>query len=224
MLKSNTKGTHLWYLASSYLIAKEIIIKEGYGKELGWQERISLDNLTESKFLKESAWVILSSGMKEFVIRKIFSKISEVFFNWESSEKICYNQCDCLTSALNHFNNPRKIKAIIEIAKEINYVGFYSFLKSLKMEGVSYIKKFPFMGPATSYHLAKNIGFNVVKPDRHLVRVAKATGYKNPHEMCSELSNIVGDDIRIIDLVIWRYATLKKDYLKLFSEDFGYGC
>jgi hypothetical protein len=218
MRKETGTGTKRWYLASAYLIAKETVIREGYGKEIEWQRNVSLNNLTESKFLKESAWVILSSGMNEIVIRKVFPRITHAFFNWESSETIYRNQSDCLESALNIFNNPKKIKAIIEIAKEISDIGFERSLKSIETEGVSYLTKFPYIGPATSYHLAKNIGFNVVKPDRHLVRVAKSAGYADPYDFCSDLSEIVGDDIRIIDIVIWRYATLSKNYLELFSD------
>lgn len=218
MIKETGTGTKRWYLAAAYFIAKETVIREGYEKEIEWQRNVSLNNLTESKFLKESAWVILSSGMNEIVIRKVFPKITNAFFNWESSETIYRNQSDCLESALNIFNNPKKIKAIIEIAKEISDVGFDRSLEFIENEGVSYLTKFPYIGPATSYHLAKNIGFNVVKPDRHLVRVAKSAGYADPHDLCSDLSEIVGDDIRIIDLVIWRYATLCKNYLELFSD------
>lgn len=218
MIGKTEVGTRRWYLGSAYGIAKETIIRAGYGKELEWQEETSLDNLTEDRFLKESAWVILSSGIRESVIRKIFPKISDAFFEWESSETIYNKQSECLENALEVFNNPLKIKAIIEITREINDIGFEFSLESLKAEGVSYLRKFPFMGPATSYHLAKNIGFNVAKPDRHLLRVANATGYSNPFELCSDLSEIVGDDVRTVDLVIWRYATLCINYLDLFSD------
>jgi hypothetical protein len=218
MIKETGIGTKRWYLAAAYFCAKETVIREGYGKEIDWQRQVSLNNLNESRFLKESAWVILSSGMNEVVIRKIFPKISDVFFMWESSETIYRHQSDCLESALTIFNNPPKIKAIIEIAKEISDVGFDYSLKSIKTEGVSYLKKFPYIGPATSYHLAKNIGFYVAKPDRHLVRVAKAAGYADPHRLCLDLAQIVGDDIRVVDIVIWRYATLRKNYLELFSD------
>ncbi len=218
MVKETEIGTQRWYLATAYFVAKETVISEGYEKEIAWQKEVSLDNLTESQFLKESAWVILSCGINEIVIRKVFPKISDVFFKWESSDTIYRNQSDCLESALNIFNNPKKIKAIIEVAKEIRDVGFDRSLKSIETEGPSYLIKFPFIGPTTSYHLAKNIGFNVAKPDRHLVRVANAAGYANPHDLCSDLSKIVGDDINIIDLVIWRYATINKNYLELFSD------
>lgn len=218
MIKETGTGTKRWYLATAYFCAKETVIREGYGQEIDWQREVSLSTLNESRFLKESAWVILSSGMNEVVIRKIFPKISDVFFCWESSETIYRNQSRCLESALTIFNNPPKIKAIIEIAKEISDVGFDNSLKSIETKGVSYLKKFPYIGPTTSYHLAKNIGFYVAKPDRHLVRVAKAAGYGNPHRLCLDLAEIVGDDIRVVDLVIWRYATLHKNYLELFSD------
>ena len=73
-------------------------------------------------------------------------------------------------------------------------------------------KELPYIGPVTSYHLAKNLGLHVVKPDRHLMRIAHITGHTSPFEMCSKVANTVGDSLAVIDLVFWRYATLNKDY------------
>ncbi len=85
-------------------------------------------------------------------------------------------------------------------------------------DGVDYIAQFPFMGPATSYHFAKNIGLPVAKPDRHLNRIASTVGYSNPHAMCQDIAQFIGDKISVVDLVMWRYATLDKNYLELFSD------
>lgn len=81
---------------------------------------------------------------------------------------------------------------------------------------VNFLESFPYIGPAAACHLAKNIGLNIAKPDRHLIRVSKACGFKTPNDLCSVLTTVVGDDISTIDLVIWRYATLHSQYLEHF--------
>jgi thermostable 8-oxoguanine DNA glycosylase len=64
------------------------------------------------------------------------------------------------------------------------------------------------MGPTTACHLAKNLGVVLVKPDRHLTRIAVKTGYKSAERMCRTIAEVVGDSLSVIDIVIWRYATI----------------
>lgn len=181
------------------------------------RESVSFEDIRETDFLREIAWVILSSGMRETIIRKKFTDISAAFFNWQSSQKIYKNSDNCREEALKYFNNIKKINAIIKIAKHVYMIGFQAVKDSVKKEGIDYIKQLPFMGPATSYHLAKNIGLPVVKPDRHLTRIAKVTGYSSPQLLCSDIAKYIGEKIAVVDLVIWRYSTLYNDYLDFFS-------
>ena len=41
----------------------------------------------------------------------------------------------------------------------------------MRTEGVNYLTTFDQIGPVTAFHLAKNLGLDVVKPDRPLVRM-----------------------------------------------------
>ena len=66
--------------------------------------------------------------------------------------------------------------------------------------------------------LAKNLGVDTAKPDRHLVRVAEATGYASPASLCEHLARMVGDTVAVVDLVIWRFATISADYLEFFRR------
>ena len=204
-------------LAFAYFVAKEAVIASGYSHDLDWQDDISVDYLTENIFIHEAAWVILSSGMSEKVIRRKFSDFSAAFFNWESSEKIVINMEQCRAKALDVFGNVRKIDSIIRIAEHVYEKSFCNVINLLYEEGLEYISELPYMGPATSYHFAKNIGMPVVKPDRHLLRVAQNLNYSTPHELCADISQITDEKLEIIDIVIWRYATLEKNYLELFQ-------
>ena len=53
----------------------------------------------------------------------------------------------------------------------------------------------------------------VAKPDRHLVRIAEGVGYDSPQQLCDVVSEIVGDPVSVVDIVTWRYATLKGDFV-----------
>lgn len=214
---SRTNGCRALTLAAAYMTAKERVIQSGFAHEIDWQHNLALESITESSFLREAAWVILSAGMREQVIRDKFPAISIAFGNWATAADIVSHQNECRRRAIAVFANKRKIDSIIRIAEEVFEKGFRNVLDLLWQRGVDYLFGLPYMGPATSFHLAKNLGLPVVKPDRHLCRVAKMAGYCSPELMCKEIARIVGDKLAVIDLVIWRYANLDRRYLALFS-------
>lgn len=205
-------------IAKAYLIAKKRLIKMGYDGEIDWQYDVSLDQLNEPKLLQESAWVILNSGMKETVVRKRFHLISKAFNDWKSAKYISSNSCDCRKKALSYFNHKPKIDAIISIAKRISDEGFLTVLSGIKSYGIEYLKQFPFLGPVTSIHLAKNIGLEVAKPDRHLKRLASKIGYDSVQKLCEEISLITEDPVPVIDIVLWRFSTLYQENVMMFAN------
>ncbi len=206
-------------LAETYLTAREAVIAAGYGAEIDWQESRSLVALSESDFLKEFAWVVLSSGMKEAVVRRLFPRISQAFLEWRSSAAIVSRWRSCQRRAIRVFNHQPKIDAVLSTAKRVTNLGFLAFRNQIKREGVDFIRTLSFMGPATSYHLAKNIGLDVVKPDRHLVRIAESAGGFSPNDLCEMIAYQTGDKVSVIDIVLWRYATLNlKEYRGMFAQ------
>ncbi|MCB0713829.1 MAG: hypothetical protein KDD67_15990 [Ignavibacteriae bacterium] len=205
-------------LAKAYYIAKYSLLEAGYADEIDWQYTVSLEHLTEDVFLREAAWVILSSGMREAVVRKKFPLISQAFFHWEDIEAIVEHQEFCCSTALQYFNNPAKINAIVSIALHIRDHSFHCVLEALVDKGIEYLQDFPFIGPVTSYHLAKNIGFPLAKPDRHLCRIANELGYDCVQTLCSDISDLTEEPIPVIDLILWRFATLHQNYLERFAE------
>ena len=116
------------------------------------------------------------------------------------------------------FANTRKIDAILGFVDQLHNLGFQVLKNNIVKKGIEYIQHFPFMGPATSYHFAKNIGLDVVKPDRHLVRIASKAGYICPDQFCDTISKIVGDKKAVVDVVMWRFAALESNYLEYFTS------
>ncbi|MCE5187410.1 MAG: hypothetical protein LLF76_14920 [Planctomycetaceae bacterium] len=203
-------------LATAYVDVKRKLIDDGFAGEIDWQESLSFGKISEREFIREAAWVILSAGMSERVIRRIFSKISDAFLNWESAALIRSSNSKCEKRALKVFGNRRKITAILKLTDRILLEGFETLRKKIEVGGVEYIRTLPFMGPATSQHLAKNIGINTAKADRHLSRIAKRANFSCPNDLCQYISNCVGDNVAVVDLVLWRFATITPNYLEYF--------
>jgi hypothetical protein len=207
----------LEWLIDRYVNAKEVIINEGYGPELDWQSELNFASSQESDFLREAAWVILSSGMREATIRMKFEQIANAFLGFNNAADIVINSKKCRSDAIKLFGHSGKIDAIISIAFRIMADGFERIKNLTNCYGVRYLQSFDFIGPATSFHLAKNLGLNVSKPDRHLCRVAKVSGFGSVAELCGKISEVTGDSESVVDLVIWRFATLRSDYLNWFT-------
>ena len=207
----------LEHLVDRYVDAKEVIINEGFESELDWQRELDFTNSRESDFLREAAWVILSSGMRESTIRMKFPEITSAFLGFNNATDIIANVNKCRADAMESFGHIGKIDAIISMAFRIVIDGFETIKNLTSHYGVKYLQSFDFIGPTTSYHLAKNLGLNVSKPDRHLCRVAKVSGFDSVAELCEKISKITGDSVPVVDLVIWRFATIRSDYLLWFS-------
>lgn len=176
-------------IGQTYLMHKHNLINEGYENEILWQT--NLQPVTDPEiFRDETIWVILNSGMKEQIARMIWEKIK-----FAIKEDIDISQA---------FGHKGKVAAIKYIRS--NYETIFSgYLKAPNK--IEYLQEIPFIGSITKYHLAKNLGHDCVKPDRHLVRIAKKYG-KCCEDMCEDISKETGDKVSVVDIVLWRSANL----------------
>lgn len=214
----NSQNYNIKSLATIYLDIKKHVISKGFAWEVDWQENRCIKSLNESEFYREAAWVILSSGMSVRSVTSVFNKISSAFLNWEDSEKILARGDNCVNQALEHFNHEGKINAILSIIQHVNNIGFEVFKSKLIDNDIEYIQQFSYFGPATSFHLAKNIGMNVVKPDRHLIRLAEALNFHTPYELCKVIANRIDEKMSVVDVVLWRYCIINPNYLALIQR------
>ncbi len=210
--------TKMTWLVDRYLTAKDAIIERGFAAEVDWQATVSFESITESDFLREASWVILSAGMSEAVVRRRFPAVSAAFHNWRGAATITRCKTKCRNAALTAFAHTGKISAIIALAGKVSSDGFDRIKRNISLYGVDYLQEFEYIGPITCYHLAKNIGLDVVKPDRHLVRLAFATEFESPLDLCRMISEATGDRLSVVDLVLWRFATIQPDYVEWFGH------
>lgn len=203
-------------LTAAYKEAKYYVRLAGYEAEIRWQDEQRIEELTEHRFLRESAWVVLTSGFREETVRSVFPTLSNIFFGWKSATKIVANAGGCVKNAMMVFGHQGKINAITVIASEVAEMGWDPIRTGLIQEGCSFLERYPYVGPVTSRHLAKNLGMNVSKPDRHLVRLAEEAGYRSSDELCDVISATTGDRVGTVDIVLWRFSTLQDQAAELF--------
>lgn len=186
-----------------------------YQAEVEWQAAAALDKVDEQSFLADLAYVILCSGMRQAVVRGCWDQFSKAFDGFRSAGWILDHRAECRKRALAVFNHEQKVEAILEGVRIVAAEGWYPIRDAIGRHGVDYLLRFPYIGPVIKFHLGKNLGLDCVKPDRHLVRMAQRAGFGiNAKLMCEVIQREVGDKLCVIDIVLWRYATMDSNYLE----------
>lgn len=204
-------------MALAYLLAKKEVLRSSFALEV-IEAFGSVETVDESAFLRELAWVILCGGMAESVVRRVFPAITRSFLGWRSAGEIAERASECIDSAAVYFRHERKLKAIAAGARIVHTRSFHVVREEILKDPLSSLIAFPFIGPTTVFHLAKNIGVRVAKPDRHLARLAAASGFDDVQAFCGCISEFLGEDIRKVDSVLWRFATIRSDYVERFTS------
>src|SRR4029077_6014084 len=104
---------------AAYQHAKATVWRAGFREEAMRWRSCEPGAVTESDFLREAAWVVLNSGMRESVVRARFPLISASFRWWRSAVEIARHAGECIEEALACFGREPKIQAIASIAKVI---------------------------------------------------------------------------------------------------------
>ncbi|SRR5579871_1365872 len=195
-------ATDLYKMAECYTRAA------GFGWEADWQRSRVFGDFSERDLLRETAWVIMCSGFRESTVRCCFGYISLCFCDWESAREIARHRRACIDTAAARFQNYRKLNAIVNVADTICEAGFSRLQSRIHREPIVELQQFPFVGPTTSWHLAKNLGLNVAKNDRHLAKFAEQYGFSSAHTLCQVIADMTGEPKSVVDIVLWRFATL----------------
>jgi hypothetical protein len=192
-----------------YKVAMRAVSKD-FDSEREWQRHVLGRGFSERDLLREAAWVILCSGFNERVVRHRFDAISLCFCDWVSAEYIVRRAERCRSTAMSVFGNARKIGAILDVCHHVCEEGFGTLSIRILADPVRELRKLPFIGPVTTYHLAKNLGIDVVKPDRHLARMAARLGFRSAESLCTAIGHEVGEPAAVVDIVLWRYCALSR--------------
>jgi hypothetical protein len=194
-------------LVVRYLHAKRVVLEAGHAPEIAWQARAGGARLTAAAFVREAAWVVLSAGMSEAVVRAKFPALERALRSFRP-ERIAADPSAARAAALAVFGHERKVDAILSIAAAVRELGDAELRARLEADPEGFLRALPYIGPVTWRHLAKNLGAPVAKADRHLVRLAAAAGRPDVDTLCDEISGWLGEPVAVVDVVLWRWAVL----------------
>ncbi len=176
---------------ATYRFLKSKVAHSPYSNDIEWAEKSIHPPDTALEFFCEYAFVVINSGMKAQIARKIYEKTMDaVIVNKQSATAV--------------FGHPGKSAAIDQVFSA-RFTLFDQYCAST--DRLVFLEALPWIGPITKYHLAKNFGMDVVKPDRHLVRIAEKSG-ETPEELCRRIAKETGDTVAVVDTVIWRAANM----------------
>ena len=171
-----------------YEAAKKEITVRGYAGEAEYVNNLHFNKLEVKELFYQYVFVVVSSGMKNQVAMKIYDKFRR---SGDDPDTI---------------GHPGKREAIRRAGRK--YPWWFSDLQK-STDKLEYLETLPWIGPITKYHLARNIGLDCAKPDRHLMKLAERFEFKDVQAMCQSIADRTGDRIGVVDVILWRYCNLK---------------
>jgi hypothetical protein len=164
----------------------------GFGEEVRWSEEVR-PPATAAALAIEHAWVVINSGLANRVAVQVWERVKRSLADGRPVEEA--------------FGHRGKVAAIERVWYDCG-TYFQQFLEAAAAGDaavLAWCETLPWIGPVTRYHLAKNLGVDCAKPDRHLVRLAAESG-ETVDELCRRLATATGDRVATVDLVLWRAA------------------
>lgn len=165
------------------------ICEAGYEGDIQWSETVG-PPVNADEFAREAIFVICNSGMRFTVAQGIFDRVMPALKAGKSAGA--------------GFGHPKKVEAIDYIWRNRERL-FKAF--TADPDKLAYCATLPHIGPITKYHLAKNFGVDVAKPDIHLQRLADREG-TTPQALCERLAAETGYRASTVDLILWRACAI----------------
>ncbi|GAA4746958.1 hypothetical protein GCM10023264_10800 [Sphingomonas daechungensis] len=161
------------------------VVRAGHGEDVQWAEQIG-QPADAREFAGIAINVVCNSGMKFSIAREIFGR--------------CMAALEQSGSVRGVFGHPGKAQAIEVIWSERQCL-FDQFHAA--EDKLAFCEALPWVGPITKYHLAKDLGLDVAKPDVHLARLARRDRI-SVQRMCSRLARQANLRVATVDTILWR--------------------
>jgi len=164
------------------------------------------ENRTDQDLLAEYAWVVVSCGMTAHVTSRLWPGLTAAFRNWDPPAAAASAR-DAQIEALSILKHPRKISAILAMADSLaRQPGQMTRLAALPVpEALAFLQTLPWVGPTSRFHLARNLGWDVVVQTGPVPRLA-AFLETTADELVRQTAAEVGERIRVVDLVLWNWG------------------
>lgn len=174
---------------------RRVLVTLGYQDEIMWAQNLGPCTNADD-FALEHAFVVCNSGMKAQIARPIFERIKERLLADGS-----------IRGVFGHVGKVRAIEYVWDNRRSLYAVWRDKVSGYVLDVQLTWLHQLPWIGPITKYHLAKNLGVECCKPDRHLVQLAGIVD-ETPDALCARLAKENGDRVVTVDTVLWRSANL----------------
>lgn len=180
---------------ATYLrLRRELREVHGFEDDYAWSQAVEAPADAES-FAWEYIWVVVNSGMKHTVAELIMGRIRSAI---EAGKPV--------REAFRHPGKAAAIQAMWD-GRDARFAEFLKVREGTDEEVLAWCRGLAWIGKITCYHLFKNLGGDVAKPDLWLVRVAAASS-ETVDGLCGRLAAATGDRKATVDLMIWRACAI----------------
>ena len=165
---------------------------------------MDFDDVDLRSFLWQYLWVIFVSGFSVAVVKKHFAGIMEGFHDLDLDRIASMESIDAQTLPIRH---QWKADAFLKGCRLIHREGWPAFRRRLQERQRAALRELPFMGHATSRHMALALGIeDTEKPDTW-IRQCAAECSATVDEMVTFLSKEYGLTRQQVDAYLWRYCS-----------------
>jgi DNA-3-methyladenine glycosylase I len=198
-----------------------------FDKRYGRFKRFETKVLTDKEIFEILILIIFYSGFRASTVENKEQIILEHFPDYETVSNYSESDIKNMLSDPKMIKNERKIRACISNSKRIKEIirkfgSFKNYIDSLdatnSFENLILLKeeleyRFEYLGGTTVYHFLTDLGFNVLKPDRVILRIFKRLGLiENEKQLLKsviigrQFAKNTGYSIRYIDIIFVKYG------------------
>ena len=156
------------------------------------------------RFLRTYLWVIYVSGFRNAVVKRHFRGLRVAFHDLDLD---AIAAMDSINAKLLPIRNQRKADAFLRGCSLIQAEGWKCFKRRVSTGGRTVLRELPWIGPATSQHMALVLGLeDTEKCDTWLKQCAAACS-ASVGELVTYLSEEYGVSRQRIDYYLWKYCS-----------------
>lgn len=226
------------------LVSRALTEQPGIVRMFDYYESLSPSSITERRLFTEVCWICYSSGFRYSVVEKYWPRIRRALYGFDVHRaaadgldvtEAAFRVCETsgfrnLSKASWCVENARRIPELEEDWRDIGGLrGFFEHLatedpRELVRQVPAIVKQLGLkgIGKTTAFHLMKNVGIDIFKPDIHVRRLLTRMELisqedASPEEVCEAmvfLSSASGYKVSQLDTFLFAYGITIGDYLQ----------
>jgi hypothetical protein len=176
-------------------------------KQVDYYRRITSADVDPVRFWYEYIWCVYAGGFSARVLAMKWPELSDAYGDWGGLTSAQRERVLAIIRRPDKFEACLKVAQMMQGGQRLHPESWWGGFKAVYLSTPKRMQGLPFIGPVTSYHLARNLGHEAVKPDLHLVRLAAHYGFHTPLDLCTFLAEQRGERVGVIDLVLFHAAS-----------------